>query len=184
MNFNLDFETDCIFILHAIIQRVLKENAKFYCALIDYERAFGTVIRDALWFKLLDNGISSKFTRMLRSLYNKVLAAVTLRKHAHIIYSNFFRSKIDNFQKKIFDIFLIFAQNIDYGYTLEPPRRGGSNEYPQSMFWSKNNKNRYTPAYPSFTIYKWGSRGYTFHGHVFLMKCSRRFPTFLKLHSE
>ena len=30
--------------------------------------------------------------------------------------------------------------------------RGGSNEYPQSMFWSKNKKNRYTPAYPSSTI--------------------------------
>ena len=57
--------------------------------------------------------------------------------------------KIENFQLKNFDIFLIFAQNIDCEYTLEPPRRGGSNEYPQSMFWSKN---RYTPAYPSFTI--------------------------------
>ena len=51
-----------------------------------------------------------------------------------------------------FFIFLIFAQNIDCGYTLEPPRRGGSNEYPQSMFWSNNKKNRHTPAYPSFTI--------------------------------
>ena len=59
---------------------------------------------------------------------------MTLRKHAHMIYSIFFKSKIDNFQKKFFDIFLIFAQNIDCGYTLEPPRRGGSNEYPQSMF--------------------------------------------------
>ena len=43
-----------------------------------------------------------------------------------------------------FIFFLIFAQNIDFGYTLELPRRGGSNEYPQSMFWSKNKKNRYT----------------------------------------
>ena len=34
-----------------------------------------------------------------------------------------------------FDIFLIFAQNIDCVYTLEPPRRGGSNECPQYMFW-------------------------------------------------
>ena len=76
----------------------------------------------------------------------------TLRKHAHMIYSNFFRSKIDNFQRKNFDIFLIFAQNTDCGYTLEPPRRGGSNEYPQSMFWSKNKKNRYTRANPSFTV--------------------------------
>ena len=31
-------------------------------------------------------------------------------------------------------IFLISAQNIDCGYSLEPPHRGGSNEYPQSMF--------------------------------------------------
>ena len=30
--------------------------------------------------------------------------------------------------------FLIFAQNIDCGHSLEPPRRGGSNEYQQSMF--------------------------------------------------
>ena len=29
---------------------------------------------------------------------------------------------------------LIFAQNIDRSYTLEPPQSGGSNEYPQSMF--------------------------------------------------
>ena len=27
------------------------------------------------------------------------------------------------------DIFHIYAQNIDCGYLLEPPRRGGSNEY-------------------------------------------------------
>ena len=28
------------------------------------------------------------------------------------------------------DIYHIFALNIDFGYPLEPPRRGGSNEYP------------------------------------------------------
>ena len=28
------------------------------------------------------------------------------------------------------DIFHVSAQNIDCGYSLEPPRRGGSNEYP------------------------------------------------------
>ena len=30
--------------------------------------------------------------------------------------------------------------NIDYGYSLEPPCGGGSNEYPQSMFLSRNMK--------------------------------------------
>ena len=34
----------------------------------------------------------------------------------------------------MFDLFLIFAQKIDCGYTLELLRRGCSNEYPQSMF--------------------------------------------------
>ena len=37
-------------------------------------------------------------------------------------------------------IFHISAQNIDGGYSLEPPHRGGSNEYPQSMFWAEIRK--------------------------------------------
>ena len=56
--------------------------------------------------------------------------------------------KIEKFIGKFLEIFYmyIFAQNIDYGYMLEPPRQGGPNEYPQSMFWSKNKKNRHTPV--------------------------------------
>ena len=52
----------------------------------------------------------------------------------------FLRFKNRKFSAKNFDIFLIFAQNIDCGYTLEPPRRGGSNEYPQSIFGAKIRK--------------------------------------------
>ena len=60
--------------------------------------------------------------------------------------------KNDYFQTIKCYIYLIFAQNIDRGYTLEPPRWGGSNEYPQSMFQSKNKKKMYTPVNPSFSI--------------------------------
>ena len=68
------------------------------------------------------------------------------------------------------------AQNIDCGYSLEPPRRepplsdatfydrvntiyqdkkclfrrGGSNEYPQSVFLSRNKKNNVYPCKPQF----------------------------------
>ena len=52
-------------------------------------------------------------------------------------------------KKKFWFFFHISAQNIDCGYSLEPPRQGGSNEYPQSMFSSKNKKNNVNP---SFTI--------------------------------
>ena len=54
------------------------------------------------------------------------------------------------------DIFHISAQNLDCGYLLEPPRRGGSNEYPLSMCLSKKKKKKrkimYTPVNPSFTV--------------------------------
>ena len=78
-------------------------------------------------------------------------ALYTLRKHAHA-QRLFSPVKIEIFIRKMLIFFLFLLQNIDCGYTLEPPRRGGSNEYPQSMFWSKNKKNRYTPANPSFSV--------------------------------
>ena len=41
----------------------------------------------------------------------------------HMQYTVIFQScKNDNFQMKNCDVFLIFAQNIDHGYTLEQPR--------------------------------------------------------------
>ena len=72
------------------------------------------------------------------------------------IYRRFHLQKLKNFQIKTPDIFHISAQNIDCGYSLESPRRGGSNEYPQSMLFSKIRKIMYTPVNPSFTIKKWG----------------------------
>ena len=37
----------------------------------------------------------------------------------------------------VYIIFLIAAQNIDSVYLSEPPHRGSSYEYPQSMFWAE-----------------------------------------------
>ena len=58
----------------------------------------------------------------------------SLRKHAYSNIKKISPPKTENFQVKNSDIFHISAQNIDCGYSLEPPRRGGSNMYPQSMF--------------------------------------------------
>ena len=45
-------------------------------------------------------------------------------------YWEFYRQRNENFQKKNSNIFQISAKNIDCGYSLEPPRRGGSNDSP------------------------------------------------------
>ena len=50
-------------------------------------------------------------------------------------YIENFTTKNGSFQIKIMIFFFhISAQKIDCGYSFEPPRRGGSNEYQQSLF--------------------------------------------------
>ena len=65
-------------------------------------------------------------------------------------------SKLKIFSRNVLTFFLFLLQNIDCGY-------------PHSMFWSKNKKHRNNLAYPSFTILKWGSRGYTLHGQYMMV---------------
>ena len=75
------------------------------------------------------------------------------------IYWNVYHQKNENYQIKNSYIFQNSAQNIDCGYSLEPPRRGGSNGYPQSMFLSRNKKNNVYPCKPQFYYIKVGFKG-------------------------
>ena len=86
-------------------------------------------------------------------------------------YTENFTIKKWKFSDKNSDKFHISAQNIHCWYSLEPPRRGGSNEYPQSMFLSRNKKNNvyhYKPQY--YCKKKWGLRGSNLYRHVFVMQ--------------
>ena len=79
------------------------------------------------------------------------------------IYWKFYHQKkkkqMWKFSYKKSDIFHVSVQNIDCGYSLEPPRRGGSNEYPQSTFLSRNKKNNVYPCQPQFHYMKMGFKG-------------------------
>ena len=74
------------------------------------------------------------------------------------IYWKFYHQKMKNFQV-IFGYFSYFCSRIDCGYSLEPPRRGGSNEYPQSMFLSRNKWNNVYSCKPQFYYIKVGFKG-------------------------
>ena len=75
------------------------------------------------------------------------------------IYIKFHLQKLRIFRLKNSDIFCSSAHNIDCGYSLEPPQRGGSNEYPQSMFLIRNKKNNVYPCKPQFYYIKVGFEG-------------------------
>ena len=75
------------------------------------------------------------------------------------IYWKVYHQKNENFQIKNSGIFHISAQNTDCGYSLELPQWGSSNEYPQSMFLSRNKKNNVYPCKPQFYSIKVGFKG-------------------------
>ena len=81
-----------------------------------------------------------------RELWNSPKARFHYENKPIQIYWKIYLQKTENFQIKISDICHISAQNIDCGYSLEPPRRGGSNVYPQCIFLSRNKKNNVYPC--------------------------------------
>ena len=98
----------------------------------------------------------------IRNFYLKIFIfggkIFTLRKHAYSNILKILPPKNENFQIKNSDIFT-FLLKTDCGYSLEPPRRGGSNEYPQSMFLSRNKKNNVYPSKPHYYYIKVGFKG-------------------------
>ena len=66
------------------------------------------------------------------------------------------------YSDKISDIFHISAQNINCGYSL-------ANEYPQSMFLSRNQKYNVYPCRHKFYYIKVGLRGSKLYRYVWMM---------------
>ena len=72
----------------------------------------------------------------------------------------------------VYIIFIILLKNIVCGYLLEPPRRGGSNEYPQSMFWAetwKKKKKKKSEFLPENFQYFGGEISINLNRRVFVM---------------
>ena len=68
---------DSIFTLNTIINKYTqRKGGRFYCAFIDFTKAFDLLNRDAIWFKLQKLKMSSKMIRMLRGIYQSVTARV------------------------------------------------------------------------------------------------------------
>ena len=87
-----------------------------------------------------------------------------------------------NFQIKNSDIFFhISAQNIDCGYSLEPPDQVGSNVHTQSMFLSRNKKNNVYPCKPQCYYIKVWFKWVKLYRYVFVMytntEWSRKAPS-------
>ena len=72
------------------------------------------------------------------------------------INGDFFVLEIDNFQLKTIDIFLIFAQNLDCRYMLEPP---GLLTSTRNLFFGGKIRKTGIPCVPQFFYIKVGFKG-------------------------
>lgn len=67
---------DCVFILNSIVSSVLNKGEKLYTAFIDFQKAFDRIPRSELWLKLLKNGVSNKFVKIVKLMYEEVKSRI------------------------------------------------------------------------------------------------------------
>ena len=85
-------------------------------------------------------------------------------------YVENFTTQKGKFSDKRSDVFHITAQNIDCGYSLEPPQQGGSNEYHNLCFRAKKKRKRKEKL--QFYYIKVGLKGSILFRYVFVMSFS------------
>ena len=94
---------DQIFVLNSLINIVFNKSkdAKLYCALIDFRKAYGLIVRDLLWYKL-KLGIRGKMFNGLKCMYSNVKSRV---KH-NLEISDCFDCNLGLIQSEIMSPFL------------------------------------------------------------------------------
>jgi hypothetical protein len=63
---------DPVFVLNNLIEHVLTHKMRLPCAFIDITKAFDSVYRNALWFKLFNMGFDVKNLKMFQAMYTVV----------------------------------------------------------------------------------------------------------------
>ena len=61
---------DNLFVLNEVIQGRLQEGKKTFSFFLDIKKAYDTVWRDGLWYRMWEMGIQGKLGRVIRNIYN------------------------------------------------------------------------------------------------------------------
>ena len=80
--------SDCLFILHGLIEILFARGKRLYCCFIDYEKAYDYLDRTAVLFKLLKSGVSSKCVNIFKSMYDKLKLEMRGNKNEQYFESN------------------------------------------------------------------------------------------------
>ena len=85
----------------------LSDGKKLYCAFVDYEKAFDTVWRKGLWFKLLNQGIKGRCFKVIVNMYDGIKSFVEKDgKLSEIFPCNMGVRQSENLSPLLFAVFL------------------------------------------------------------------------------
>lgn len=110
--FRKGFSTvDAVFTLHSLIDHMLNNGKRLYCAFVDLKKAFDSVYRNALWLKLYKLGINGKMLRIIRALYDSVKCCI---RHCDS-YSDFFEVSVGLKQGETLSpiLFSLFVEDLE-----------------------------------------------------------------------
>ena len=96
---------------------------------LDYSSGMFVVIRK--FFHVHDDMKNKCYVEVYKKKSQRFIIK-TCQCNIYPLKPHFYLEKLGYAGVYLFSLFLL--QNIDCGYSLEPPRRGGSYVYPQSMF--------------------------------------------------
>ena len=96
-----------IYTLSTIIKMKKRSNKSVFACFIDFAKAFDSVNRDLLWFRLLNYGIDGKFLQVVRAMYTNLQMCVKLHNHL----TNWFDSNVgvrqgDTLSPTLFNLFV------------------------------------------------------------------------------
>lgn len=70
---------DALYVLKSIVDFKIANSSKLFCKFVDFRRAFDTVDRNALYYKMFKLGIEGKMLRIIISMYDDVKCCVQNR---------------------------------------------------------------------------------------------------------
>ena len=101
-----------------LVSKAIREKEKLYGCFIDYKRAFDSVYRNGLWYKLIKNGIDGKLFSIVRSIYADVKSCV---RNMNTL-SDFFSSDVGWMQGEVISPFLfsLFINDLEVHLQQNP----------------------------------------------------------------
>lgn len=74
--------TDHLFVIQQLIEKSTEHNLDLYMGFVDYEKAFDSIEHPYLWLAMREQGINTKYIRLMKKIYENSSAKIQMEKQS------------------------------------------------------------------------------------------------------